>query len=58
MMFLQFYNIKSGIAESQMTKIRSVENAKMMLVKPTARMIVRFKVNKSVFFVQFQHRVD
>ena len=43
-MFLQFYNIKSGIAESQMTKIKSVENAKMMLVKPTARMIVRFKV--------------
>ena len=44
MMFLQSYNIKSGIAESQMTKIRSVENAKMMLVKPIARTIVHFKV--------------
>ena len=51
MMFLQFHNIKSGIAESQMTKIRSAESAKMMPVKPTARMIVGFKVNKSVFFV-------
>ena len=35
---------KEWFAESQMTKIRSVENAKMILVKPTARMIVRSKV--------------